>query len=122
MRPALVVVLLCATVTVRSTATGRFYDDDALGREPETQDAAGAVARDVSLAWDILYNLFARRPRASDTRALDVNTRDEVPDSSWFVNRAGTLPLTPADVERGPDTDSGPAAGKWTSCPASPTA
>ena len=47
-------------------------------------------------------------------RAKNVNTVDEVPDSSWYTNRAGSRPLTPEDVAKGPDTTDGPAAGTWT--------
>lgn len=34
--------------------------------------------------------------------AHDVNSMDEVPDSSWFENRIGLHDLSPADVARGP--------------------
>ena len=41
------------------------------------------------------YNLFAQpRYKASGRRAQDLNTIDEVPDSSWFTNRIGTKALT----------------------------
>ena len=32
------------------------------------------------------------------TRALAVNALDEVPDSSWFQNRAGARPILPSDI------------------------
>jgi hypothetical protein len=47
-------------------------------------------------------------------RAKNVNTIDEVPDSSWFTNRLGRQALTPAQIAVGPDTSSGPAVGPWT--------
>jgi hypothetical protein len=37
-----------------------------------------------------------------------------VPDSNWFTNRAGHRPLSVEDIERGPNTSDGPAAGIWT--------
>ena len=46
-------------------------------------------------------------------KARDVNTIDEVPDSSWFTNRIGVDKLTTADVIRGPLTGDGPAPGTW---------
>ena len=46
-------------------------------------------------------------------KARDVNTIDEVPDSSWFTNRIGVDKLTTADVMRGPLTGDGPAPGTW---------
>jgi hypothetical protein len=47
--------------------------------------------------------------------AGNVNTVDEVPNSSWFTNRMGLFPLSPADAARGPASDGPPAAeGVWT--------
>ena len=46
-------------------------------------------------------------------RARNVNTIDEVPDSSWFTNRILTRTVTPDDLSRGPLTGSGPAPGPW---------
>ena len=66
----------------------RFYDDDPLTTEPETQDASAVQPRDIDLVSDVLLNLFTRPgDPATDVRARDVNTIDEVPDSSWFTNR-----------------------------------
>ena len=36
-------------------------------------------------------------------RALNVNTVDEVPDSSWFTNRIGRRGMTVEEVVNGPD-------------------
>jgi hypothetical protein len=41
--------------------------------------------------------------RAS-SEALNVNTLDEVPDSSWFMNRIGRHPFTPTQLASGPCT------------------
>jgi hypothetical protein len=68
---------------------------------------------DVDLLADLATNLVGPRTVAAD-RAKNVNTVDEVPDSSWYTNRAGAQPLTPADVFRGPDTTPGPEPGVWT--------
>ncbi|HKE16295.1 MAG TPA: hypothetical protein VKB80_15585 [Kofleriaceae bacterium] len=47
--------------------------------------------------------------------AANVNSLDEVPDSTWFTNRVGTGRLTAADVGRGPNTDLGPdTSAPWT--------
>jgi hypothetical protein len=58
------------------------------------------------LIWDGADNLFFRP--LSETlgvvvgaEAVDVNSMDEVPDSSWFTNRIGQHPLTPDEVTRG---------------------
>jgi hypothetical protein len=91
----------------------KFYDDDPIAREVETQDASGAEPHEISLAYDALINLFGRPGLKTVERAGNVNTVDEVPDSSWFTNRAGRRPLTPEEVLRGPNDDPGPAPGKW---------
>jgi hypothetical protein len=90
-----------------SAASPRFYGDDPVWREPDTQDASAMKPLDVDLLADLATNLVGSRTVAAD-RAKNVNTIDEVPDSSWYTNRAGAQPLTPADVFKGPDTTPGP--------------
>ncbi|MEO8548658.1 MAG: hypothetical protein ABI678_01745 [Kofleriaceae bacterium] len=46
-------------------------------------------------------------------RALGVAAVDEVPDSTWFTNRIGSRPLTPAEIERGPVTHDPSAHLPW---------
>lgn len=46
--------------------------------------------------------------------ALNVNTWDEVPDSSWFTNRIGVRAMSPEEVKRGANTSDGPASGALT--------
>ena len=78
----------------RGAAGPRFLPDDPLTVEPETQDAGKAQPRDIELIWDLAENLFSRPgDPALDVRAQNVNTIDEVPDSSWFTNRILAHPL-----------------------------
>jgi hypothetical protein len=70
---------------------------------PTPKDASHVVCAPASyespLIWDGVDSLvfrpisdfFALRP---ESEAVDVNSMDEVPDSSWFVNRVGTQPWT----------------------------
>jgi hypothetical protein len=97
------------------SAGPRFFDDDPISREPASQDASKAVSRDVDLFVDLMLNLFTH-PGAPDTnaRAGNVNTVDEVPDSSWFTNRIGTRPVSVEEAARGPIEGPPPAPGKWT--------
>ena len=108
--------LLIAFPLLRASATtGRFYPDDPVAREPETQDASGAQARQIDLYWDLLNNLFSRPGDPNkDVRAQNVNTIDEVPDSSWFTNRILSHPLSIDRAVQGPITGDGPAPGVWT--------
>ena len=109
---ALILVLAIAPVF---TAGPKFYPDDPLQREPESRDASSAKPSDIGLIYEIAMNLFAvPHHKPSNTRAHNANTVDEVPDSSWFTNRAGYRTLRAAEVAIGPDTTEGPAAGVWT--------
>src|SRR5688572_1571155 len=92
-------LILALTIALVFTAGPKFYPDDPLQREPESRDASGAKSSDIGLMYEIAMNLFAvphRQP--SNTRALNVNTVDEVPDSSWFTNRIGRMPLRAEDL------------------------
>ena len=51
--------LILATVSTAS-ATRKFFDDDPISREPETQDASKAQGRDINLVFDLAMNLFTR--------------------------------------------------------------
>jgi hypothetical protein len=101
--------------TVATTAAGpRFYSDDPIAREPESQSAASAKPLGVGLFYEYSYNLFVTaRRQPSNTRARNINTIDEVPDSSWFTNRIGARTITPENLARGPNLDVTPAPEKW---------
>lgn len=128
------VTAVTALTIVSGSASSRvaspvFFPDDPIQRVPETQDASDVKEFEHSLAYDIIVNTFARPgDPALDTPAANVNTIDEVPDSSWFTNRIvradgagragpadGVAPaLSVEDVTRGPDVTDGPAPGPWT--------
>ena len=109
-----VVIAAAAIASAAASRTApKFYRDDPVSRVLDTQDAAKAEERDLSLYYDALINLFARPGEQTVGRAESVNTIDEVPDSSWFTNRAGSRPITPEEMSRGVNDDTGPAPGKW---------
>src|SRR5919106_3986682 len=71
-------------------STPKFHADDPLLVDDDTAfDASGAKEVELSEAYDFLENTFASRGDRSPIRAVNVNTIDEVPDSSWFTNRIG---------------------------------
>lgn len=96
---------------------------------PDTRPVAEAPEEvDPSLYWDavnqstfyLLENsldlprqyrkLFGRHREAHDVDALG-----RVPNSSWFTNRMGKVPMTPEEIRRGPQTIDGPEpVGPWT--------
>ena len=112
---AAICVAVIAGAIGASSATPKFYNDDPLQREPETQDASGVQGRDINLVFDLTFNLFARPgDPAANVRAQNINTIDEVPDSNWFTNRLVARTVTPEEAARGPLVGSGPAPGPWT--------
>jgi hypothetical protein len=119
MRTLLRSSLAAAAVVLVLSGSGRagsprFFADDPLWRDPETQDASAVRAIPVSQFFDFVDNSFLGAGERSDTRAANVNTVDEVPDSSWFTNRVGHRAWTIDQMVKGPDTGTGPAAGTWT--------
>jgi hypothetical protein len=99
---------------VSGAQSPRFFDDDPLWIDRDTEDASRMKPLEVNLVVDLTYNMIKGRADVVPTLAKDLNTVDEVADSSWFTNRAGHRALTPEDVFRGPDTSDGPANGTWT--------
>ena len=92
----------------------KFFPDDPVWREDDTRDAANMRTREIDVFYDTAENLFSSPGDVTpNVRAQNVNTVDEVPDSSWYVNRAGRAPLTKEALLKGPDTTNGPAAGRW---------
>ena len=110
----LTAILAAGSWTARG-ASQRFYKDDPMAREPETQDASKVAEWEIDLAADLLLNLFARPGDPTpNVRARNINTIDEVPDSSWFTNRIYAKPVSIEELRRGPNTIDGPAPGQWT--------
>ena len=107
-------VLLLGLSAVLPGAGQKFYRDDPLWRDPETQDAAAAKPVAISQQYDFIENTFLDAGDEDGRRALNLNTVDQVPDSSWFTNRIGRDRWTTEQLVRGPDLGSGPAAGPWT--------
>src|SRR5215217_915149 len=85
-----------------SAMAPKFLQDDPIAREPDPADASQVRPFPIHLSWDLISALFGKEGGPTRGRAQDVNTIDEVPDSSWFTNRIGSRPLTAADVVRGP--------------------
>jgi hypothetical protein len=92
-----------------------FRSDDPLAREPETQDAAQVKEWEIDLFIDLASNLFGQ-PGDNDTgrHAGNVNTIDEVPDSSWFTNRIVARQVSIDEAVRASNAGGGVAPGPWT--------
>ena len=107
-------LLLAAAGVLAAAGQRKFYADDPIAREPETKDASGAKPKNINLSYDLGLNLFTRPGDRRMVRAQNVNTIDEVPDSSWFTNRILARPMSIEELTRGPDSGPGPAPGTWT--------
>ncbi|MFN2444278.1 MAG: hypothetical protein ABR606_01610 [Vicinamibacterales bacterium] len=113
--PALTLTLALVVLALSASARApRFYDDDPLWTEPLTQNVEKPSRYEPSLMYQSIINLFAKPgDPVLGQRAKDLNTVDEVPDSPFYVNRAGRMPLTPEMVARASNTAGGPADGPW---------
>jgi hypothetical protein len=109
-----VLVMVAAALagsTIAGAGTRKFYPDDPLTRDPEKQDASRVVRQDIDHAyggWQMMRGVGDHTWR----RAINVNSMDQVPDSSWFTNRIGFL--SPVEIARGPGHSPGPAPGRLT--------
>ncbi|RPJ57262.1 MAG: hypothetical protein EHM24_29640, partial [Acidobacteria bacterium] len=83
----------------------RFYPDDPIQADDDRAfDASGAAPIEGSNIWDFAEHTFLDRGERNPIPAVNVNTMDEVPDSTWFTNRIGRTPLSPGEIARGPIT------------------
>ncbi len=107
-------VAVVALTALGRSATPTYYPDDPLPLDPETRNAAGVREREISDPYDFVENTFLSPGDDTNQRAVNVNTADEVPDSSWFTNRVGRRTLTIDEYVRGPNVSGPPAPGAWT--------
>jgi hypothetical protein len=100
---AALITALVLTSSPRS-ATPKFFPDDPIWTDDDMAlDASKVGTIEDTNGYDFVINTFARMGERRDVRALNVNTVDEVPDSSWFTNRIGRRDMSIADIVRGPD-------------------
>ena len=66
-------------------------------------DASKAVAIEGSNGYDFTEHTFLDVGDRRDVRAMNVNTMDEVPNSSWFTNRIGVRDMPLDEIVRGPN-------------------
>ena len=109
--PQAVIVVLALTAVDLAGSGPRFYPDDPLLREPETQDASKVQPWENVLSYDLMQNLFAQPGDVHPVKAKNVNTIDEVPDSSWFTNRILARSVSTGEAQRGPAASDGVAPG-----------
>src|SRR5215203_1217091 len=112
---AIALAVVGATATMRSSAAApKFFEDDPIAVDRPTQDATQVKPTELRLFVDLTYNIARGFSAIAPERARNINTIDEVPDSSWFTNRIGHRAMTPQEIAVGPNTSDGPAPGTWT--------
>ena len=110
----LLVAALGAFAGAVATQGPRFYADDPIAREPESQDASKAQNYEIGSMYELVVNLFVTSGyKPTGKRAQNINTIDEVPDSNWFSNRIGTRPVTVDEITRGPIRGAAPDPSRW---------
>ena len=126
--PASAAITLASAVALLAPAVGfgamaiglqapsgpRFFPDDPLWVDDDRAlDAAGAKPIATGDIWDFAENTFLPRVEPVDRPAVNTNTLDEVPDSSWFTNRIGRRAFSRDELVRGPDRRTKPDIQAW---------
>ncbi|MBA3270597.1 MAG: hypothetical protein H0T71_08785 [Acidobacteria bacterium] len=97
-------VVFAGLVAVLAGAAPRFFPDDPLWSDDDAAfDASKVTEQADSNGYDFITHTFLKPGERRDVRAMNLNTLDEVPDSSWFTNRIGRGDIPLADLVRGPD-------------------
>lgn len=95
--------------------TIQFAPDDPVWADQDmVVDASSVKTQELSQSYDFLENTFALKGDRRDIRAMNVNTLDEVPDSSWFTNRIAHRAVTDAELVTGPNSLPRLEARAWT--------
>ena len=112
---AVVLLIGGAVVAQSGRTTPKFLPDDPILVDDDTVfDASGAKAIELSEYYDFANNTWGSPGERSQVRAMNVNTLDEVPDSSWFTNRIGVRSMPIAEIVRGPNKFERLTAEEWT--------
>lgn len=114
-------LISASTVAVARPGSGgqdpgqtRFNRDDPISVDDDRIDIDPPAEWGVYAYYDIYENSFAKQGDPRDTRAVNINTLGEVPDSSWWVNRLGVRDMGVDEIVQGPNLTGGPADGPWT--------
>ena len=86
----------------------------------DMQNIAKPATYETGYLWDFSNNTFIQPVKTGfnlgrkTAEAYNVNTLDEVPDSSWYTNRNGVRQMSIAEIKRGANETDGPAPGALT--------
>src|SRR5882757_1209609 len=109
MRFKVIACALVASLGVIANIRGagpRFYPDDPIAVDNDRLIKVTTAHKvDLDDYYDFLKNTFAAPGDHRKVHAVNVNTLDEVPDSSWFTNRIGVREMSLPELVRGPNRD-----------------
>jgi len=92
-----------------------FFPDDPVLEDEDRFSIPEPNEVELSQFYDFLENTFFHPGGNKRLPAVNRNTLNEVPNSSWFVNRHGSERMPLDELIRGPKTGSGPDTGTtWT--------
>ncbi|HSR70083.1 MAG TPA: hypothetical protein VLU25_19295 [Acidobacteriota bacterium] len=105
-----------ATAAAQKEDVPKFYPDDPLLVDNDKLHVDQRPAEiELSSFYDFFSHVFADLGSDAWGEAENVNTLDEVPDSSWFTNRHGMQRMSAQELARGPDRTGGPDPARlWT--------
>ena len=87
----------------------KFFADDPVWEDNDRIETPARPARiELSGVYDRFHHTFRKNRTEPWDEAANVNTLDEVPDSTWFTNRHGVRRLSLGELTRGPNRDDGP--------------
>ena len=105
---------LAGAAALAAAPPPRFFPDDPIWVDNDKAlDASKMGVIEDSNGYDFVANTFAEPGEERDVRAMNVNTVDEVPDSSWFTNRIGRRQMSVDEIVRGPDSLPGVSLDGW---------
>ena len=110
-----IATFVCAafTLATRSASPVYFPDDPLQVDNDRALDAGKAVRIEGSNGYDFAEQTFLKPGDLRPIPANNVNTIDEVPDSSWFTNRIGHRAMSVDEIARGPNTLETPNIDDW---------
>ena len=85
-------------------AVSHYYPDDPIAADDDRRfDAGGAAPIEGSNGYDFAEHTFLKPGARIASPAANVNTIDDLPDSTWFTHRIGARQMSVEDIVRGPN-------------------
>ena len=103
------------TLLIAALLLGQVYrSDDPIAVDRDNRAVPPVARRKINDYYDFLENTFLKVGERTSRPAMNTNTLGGVPDSSWFTNRIGAVPISREELVRGANLGEGPAPGRLT--------